>query len=66
MEDTRYNIFGCGCGSDVPDEEEVERILREIEEDETPILVPVSPEEEPIPAPDIFTTVPKRVEVEVE
>lgn len=52
-------ISDCGCSE--PDEE-IERILRELgdEEEDQPELIPF---ETPIPAPDVF--VPKRVEVDV-
>jgi len=59
-------ILNCGCGveEEEADEDEVERIIREVEEDETPILIPTEPEG--IPAPDVFIRVPKREKVLVE
>ena len=60
------NIWNCGCGRgyEEADEDEIERIIREVEEDETPILIPTEPEG--IPAPDVFIRVPKREKVLVE
>ena len=43
---------------------EIDRVISEVEEDEPPILIPVDPEA--IPAPDVFTRVPKREKVLVE
>lgn len=58
-------FYGCGCGgADEPDEEDVERILREIEEEREregiPVVIPVTPER--IAAPN--WPIPKKVEVE--
>jgi len=58
------DFFSCGCGSKSDDdvESEIERILRELEEDDD--SEPVIPDEEKaIPAPDVF--VPRREEVVV-
>lgn len=62
------DIYGCGCsGSDDDWEEEVERILREIEEGEAPIPVedwPTKPER--IPVEDWPVRKEEEVEVEAE
>ncbi len=55
-------IWNCGCGdkTDKEIDEEIERILREIEEGERPVLVPVDPGA--ISAPDVFTRKVKKEE----
>lgn len=54
-----FDIFDCGCGGHEPDEDEVDEIVREIEEERGPELIPV---EVPIPADDWPTRKPVEVE----
>jgi hypothetical protein len=61
------SFWNCGCGDYEPDEEELDEIIREIEEEREaePILIPVTPDEGII-APDVFRRVERRETVEVE
>ena len=52
----------CGCGGSKIDWDEFERILREIETDDTP---EVEPEAIPVKKDDVFSPVRKTEEVEV-
>jgi len=56
-----FDFLSCGCGASEPDEEEVERIVRESEEDDEPIPIEL-PERIAVPA----WPVRKEEEVEVE
>lgn len=64
---SRYDApLNCGCGGDV-DWDEIERILREAEEDRPePIAIPVEPERIPVREDDVFSPVRKTEEVEAD
>jgi len=55
-------VLDCGCGSD-PDKEEFERIIREIEKDDEPLVIPVEPEEAPIEVTKEFERIEAPIEV---
>lgn len=60
MSDYLYPYSNCGCPKREPDQEEVERVIREIEEE--PIAIPVTdPDAIPVPTWPIRT--PAEVEV---
>ena len=58
------DFWSCGCGGKKADEDEVERVVREVEEERKaqPVVIPVK-KEAPIPAPDVFTKRREKVTV---
>lgn len=56
----------CGCGGYTEDDEEIERIIREIEEDDTPTVIPVTPERIDVTEEFERVLVPVKREAEVD
>ena len=61
------DFLDCGCGGKKVDDAEIERVLREIEEEREKVLVPVPVRREeaiPVRRDDVFSPTRKGAEVE--
>jgi hypothetical protein len=61
------DYVNCGCPKPEPSEEEIEKIVREVEEEREgiPVVIPIKIGEEGIPAIDWPKPIRREVEVEV-